>query len=133
MLKPPGKTTSSPFSPRARLRSFLFAGRGLRWLVRDEHNARLHLAASLGVVVAGFWLEISAADWRWLVLAMALVWLAEAFNTAVEGLCDRIHPEFDPAIGRIKDLGAGGVLVASIAAALIGVLTLGPPLLARLF
>lgn len=91
MLKPPGKPTSSPFSPRARLRSFLFAGRGLRWLVRDEHNARLHLAASLGVVVAGFWLEISAADWRWL------------------------------------------VLVASIAAALIGVLTLGPPLLARLF
>jgi diacylglycerol kinase (ATP) len=68
LLKPPGKPTSSPFSPgfspRARLRSFLFAGRGLRWLVRDEHNARLHLAASLGVVVAGFWLEISAADWR---------------------------------------------------------------------
>jgi len=68
LLKPPGKPTSSPFSPgfspRARLRSFLFAGRGLRWLVRDEHNARLHLAASLGVVVAGFWLEISAAAWR---------------------------------------------------------------------
>lgn len=67
-------------------------------------------------------------DWRWLVLAMAMVWLAEAFNTAIEELCDRIEPGFDLVIGRIKDIAAGAVLIASLAAALIGVLTLGPPL-----
>jgi diacylglycerol kinase (ATP) len=71
---------------------------------------------------------MSAGEWRWLFLAMALVWLAEAFNTAIEKLCDRIEPGFDPAIGRIKDVSAGAVLIASFAAALIGVLTLAPPL-----
>nr|KIS30935.1 diacylglycerol kinase [Novosphingobium sp. P6W] len=114
---------------RARLKSFIFAGCGLRSLVQGEHNARLHLAASLIVVAAGLVLRVSAADWRWLVLAIAMVWLAEAFNTAIEDICDRINPEFDPAIGRIKDLAAGAVLVASIAAALIGLFTLTPPLL----
>ncbi len=117
------------FSISARLKSFRYAIRGLRVLVHEEHNARVHLAASAGAVAVGAALRLSSAEWRWLVLAIALVWLAEAFNTAIEDLCDRICPDFDPAIGRIKDLAAGGVLVASLAAAAIGLLTLGPPLL----
>lgn len=117
------------FSIASRLKSFRYATRGLRVLVREEHNARVHLAASLCAVAAGAVLRLSLAEWRWLMLAIALVWLAEAFNTAIEDLCDRICPDFDPAIGRIKDLAAAGVLMASLAAAAIGLLTLGPPLL----
>jgi diacylglycerol kinase (ATP) len=117
------------FSVRARLKSFTYAGRGLRWLVQDEHNAWLHLAASLAVVTAGVILHVSLADWRWLVMAIAMVWTAEALNTAIEDLCDHVNPEFNKAIGRIKDLAAGGVLIASIAAAMIGFLTLIPPLM----
>ena len=122
-------TQQSRFSIKSRLRSFIFAARGIRWLVQDEHNAWLHLAASLAVIAVGLLLEISPADWRWLVLAIALVWMAESFNTAIEDLCDRISPEFDPLIGRVKDLAAGGVLITSIAAAVIGLLTFIPPLL----
>lgn len=129
---PEALAPQTQFSIRARLKSFIYAGRGLRALVYGEHNARLHLAASISVVSCGLILQISAADWRWIVLAIAIVWLAEAFNTAIEDLCDRINPEFDPAIGRIKDLAAGAVLIASVAAALIGVLTMGPVLLERM-
>lgn len=64
---------SPHFNIRARLRSFVFAGRGLRWLVREEHNAREHAAASLGTIVSGLVLKISASDWRWLVMAIAIV------------------------------------------------------------
>lgn len=117
---------STGFSVRARLKSFVYAGRGLRYLVQDEHNARVHLAASVVVLFLGFSFEVSANDWCWLVVAMAIVWLAEAFNTMVEELCDRIQPEFDPTIGRIKDIAAGAVLIASIASIVIGLLTLGP-------
>jgi diacylglycerol kinase (ATP) len=119
------------FSLGARLKSFVFAGRGLRSLLIEEHNAWLHLAASIAVVAAGLLLRISMADWRWLVLAIGIVWMAEAFNTAIEDLCDRINPEFDPAIGRIKDMAAGGVLIAAMVAASIGLLTLAPPVVAR--
>jgi diacylglycerol kinase (ATP) len=123
--------SKSRFRIRARLASFVFAARGLRCLVRTEHNAWLHLAASIAVIVTGFWLGIDPDGWRWIILAIGIVWLAEAFNTAIEAICDRFHPEFDPAIGRIKDLAAAAVLVAAILAALIGILTLGPPLLER--
>ena len=116
------------FSIRTRLKSFTYAGRGLRWLVQDEHNAWLHLVASVTVIVAGIALHISLSDWRWLVFAIALVWVTEAMNTAFEELCDRVSPEFDPSIGRVKDLAAGAVLAASLAAGVIGLLTLGPPL-----
>ena len=117
------------FSPKARLRSFVYAGRGLCLLGQAEHNAWLHFAASAAVVGAGIALQVSMGDWRWLVIAVGLVWVAEALNTAVEELCDRVSPKFDPAIGRVKDLAAGGVLLASLAATVIGVLTLGPPFL----
>ncbi len=120
-------------SVRARMRSFVYAARGLRSLVRTEHNAWLHLAATGLVIAAGFVLKISMDDWRWITLAIALVWIAEAFNTAIEELCDRITDVFDPAIGRVKDLAAGAVLLASIGAAIIGILTLGPAAVNILF
>jgi len=126
--QPTAPSVKTGFSIRTRLKSFTYAGRGLRWLVQDEHNAWLHLVASVTVIVAGIALHISLNDWRWLVFAIALVWVTEAMNTAVEELCDRVSPEFDPSIGRVKDLAAGAVLAASLAAGLIGLLTLGPPL-----
>ncbi|MFZ5704027.1 MAG: diacylglycerol kinase family protein [Pseudomonadota bacterium] len=108
------------------MESFVYAVHGLRSLVRTEHNAQLHLAASAAVIATGFLLKISVDDWRWIALAITLVWIAEAFNTAIEELCDRVTTEFDPTIGRVKDLAAGGVLLASIGSAIIGALTLGP-------
>ncbi len=122
---------SAAFSIAARLRSFRYAGRGLCRLLRDEHNAWLHLGATAVVALTASWLRITAADWRWLILAAALVWMAEAVNTAVEELCDRLHPGLDPVIGRIKDLAAGAVLVAAAERGGRGGRTRGPPLRAR--
>jgi diacylglycerol kinase (ATP) len=65
-------------------------------------------------------------------LAIALVWVAEAFNSALEALADAVHPNRDPRVGRSKDLAAGAVLVAAIASAVIGALVFGPRLVARL-
>lgn len=127
--RPNPPSAKAGFSVRARLKSFVYAGRGLRWLAQDEHNAWVHLAASVAVIVAGLALHIPLDDWRWLVFAIAFVWVTEAINTAVEELCDFVSPDFAQAIGRVKDLAAGAVLAASLAAAVIGLLTLGPPFL----
>jgi diacylglycerol kinase (ATP) len=51
-------------------------------MLRSQHNARLHLAATLAVIAVGFGLQVSPGDWRWLAVAIALVWVAEALNTA---------------------------------------------------
>jgi diacylglycerol kinase (ATP) len=138
VLKPPflpGRFASqSPASAGAdrrwplarRFRSFVHAGRGLGWLLRHEANARIHAAAAVGAVAAGLIFRISLADWRWIMLAVALVWSAEAFNTALERLCDRVTPAQDELVRIAKDVAAGAVLVAAIAAALIGAATLFP-------
>lgn len=59
-------------------------------------------------------------------LAIALVWITEALNTAIEQLGDAITTEREPRIGFAKDIAAGAVLVSAIAAAAIGGLTLAP-------
>jgi diacylglycerol kinase (ATP) len=120
------------FSVRARLESFRHAGAGVRHLVATQHNARIHLAFTLAVVTAGGFFGVSRLEWCALVLAIGLVWVAEAFNTALENLSDAAHPDPHPLVGRAKDVAAGGVLFAAIASVAIGLLVLGPHLLAWL-
>lgn len=120
---------SKRFSLGERLASFRFALAGLATLLREQHNTRIHLAATIAVVVLGFALEVSRGEWMALVIAIALVWMAEAFNTAVEYLSDAAVPEQHPLIGKAKDVAAAGVLLAAAAAALIGALVFLPYLL----
>jgi diacylglycerol kinase len=93
-----------------------------------EHNAKIHLAATIVVISLGAWLRVATYDWCWLVAAMTLVWTAEALNTALERLADVAAPDQNPATANAKDIAAGGVLMASLGAAVIGVLVLGPHL-----
>ena len=75
---------------------------------------------------AGWWLSISATDWRWLIVAIVLVWVAETMNTAFEYVCDVVSPEFHLSVARAKDIAAGAVLICAGGAALIGVVTFWP-------
>lgn len=106
--------------PRARLTAIGYALRGLRDLFKAEANAKIHALATIAAIAAGWLRHISRPQWTAIVFAIALVWMAEAFNTAIEQLCDIwCGGAFDPRIGRIKDLSAGAVLVASVATVVI--------------
>ena len=124
-----GGTTAMSWRPGAtpprfrlidRLRSFRCALSGLGHLIRTEHNAWIHAAATVAVLPIGLWLGLSAAEWRWILLAVALVWMAEAFNTSLETLCDVVSPDWHPAIKRVKDIAASAVLITALAALGIG-------------
>jgi diacylglycerol kinase (ATP) len=120
------------FSIRARLKSFTFALEGFAFMLRTQHNAWVHLVATIGVVVLGFALQVNADAWRWLVAATALVWVAEAMNTAFEHLCDVVSPQFHESVKRSKDIAAAAVLVCVIAATVLGAITFTPYMLAAL-
>ena len=121
----PGKT---PFTWRARARSFVFAFQGVRSLLGREHNAWLHLGAAVAAGGMGWWLGISRVDWCLVIFAVGAVLAAEAFNTAIESLADAVAPERHPLVGRAKDLAAAGVLLTSAGAAGVGLLVYVPPL-----
>ena len=118
-------TSSLTFS--GRLRSVRFALRGIALMLRTQHNAWIHAAATLGVIAAGLLLGVTAAEWCWLVLAIVAVWTAEALNL----LADVASPEFHPLVEQAKDVAAGAVLIAAVGAVAIGLLVLGPHLLPR--
>jgi len=126
------RMTRPPFQLRQRLRSLRYALAGLRTLMRTQHNAWLHAGASVAVVAAGLYFGLTRAEWSWLVLAITAVWMAEAFNTALEFLADAAAPEFHPLIGQAKDVAAAAVLITALGALVIGVLVLGPHVLQRL-
>jgi diacylglycerol kinase (ATP) len=118
--------TARPFQFTGRIRSFHFAFRGILRMIRCQHNAWLHAAATLLVVSAGMLLRISRSDWCWIILAVSIVWTAEALNTAFEFLADAASPDFHPLVRDAKDVAAGAVLITALAAAIIGVIVLLP-------
>lgn len=111
---------------RNRLRSFRFAVSGILAFLRSEPNGRIHLAATVIVVVLAIWQRCTATEWALLTFAMSLVWVAEMLNSAVEKIMDHLHPGRHDAVKWIKDVAAGAVLVAAIGAAAVGALIFIP-------
>lgn len=122
-------TETKPFRWRERGQSFVYAFRGISWLLGREHNAWIHVAAAALACVLGGSLGISRVEWCLVALCIFSVLAAEAFNTAVEKLADAAVPRQDRLAGLAKDLAAAGVLLTSIGAAIVGLLVFGPRLL----
>jgi diacylglycerol kinase (ATP) len=114
------------FTLKALVKSFGYAIEGIVFTVKSQRNMRLHLLAAVIVCSVAFWLNVSREDWRWLALCMALVWITELLNSAVEYLCDVVMPDQHLSVKRAKDIAAGAVLIGAVVAAVIGGLTLWP-------
>jgi diacylglycerol kinase (ATP) len=117
---------------RSRLHSFGHAFRGWWYVVRTQRNAWIHVVIAALVFALSFWLRLKTLDWAILILTTAMVFAAEFLNTALEAVVDLASPQKHPLAKIGKDVGAGAVLIAALAAVLIGLLILGPPLWARM-
>ncbi|TSA33292.1 MAG: diacylglycerol kinase family protein [Porphyromonadaceae bacterium] len=117
---------SRKFSIPARIRSFKYAFRGLWWLIREEHNSWIYLAVFVILIPACILLRLSLIEWTLITMCTGLVYALELVNSAIERLADKISPERDPDIGKIKDLTAAAVLITAIAAAIVGLIILVP-------
>jgi len=115
-----------PFSFKDRLKSFSYAFKGLIQLLKKEHNSRIHLSAAAIVVTMGFYFKVSTNEWLALIIIIGMVILSELFNTAIERMADFVEPNWNEKIGEIKDYASAAVLVASITAAIIGIIIFTP-------
>ena len=111
---------------RKRVESFIYAGRGIRVLLRTQANARIHAVATVAVVAAGLWFRVTNAEWCLLALAIGIVWVAEALNTSIEFVVDLVSPQHHELAGKAKDAAAGAVLLAAISSATVGVIIFWP-------
>jgi diacylglycerol kinase len=118
---------------KCRAQSFGHAGRGLGVLWRTQWNFRIHLIAGLGAICLACYFQISAVEWLFLVVAIALVLSAEALNTAIERTVDLVEPKRNPWARDAKDLAAAAVLIASLCSLIVGIILFGPRLCGLLF
>ncbi len=120
------------FSFIKRIRSFKNAFSGLADMIRTEPNAWIHSIATFVVLGLCWWTRMDALHFTLIVLAIVSVWVAEAFNTVIEIVLDFVSPEYSDVARRAKDIAAAAVLITCIGAIVLGVILLGPALIARL-
>ncbi len=110
------------------LRGFVHAFQGIACVIRTQRNARVHLAVAALVIAAGVLFRVSAVEWAVLAVTIGMVFGAEMINTAIEQAVDLATPVFDRRAKVAKDVSAGAVFIAALAAVAVGIAIFGPPL-----
>ena len=112
-----------------RLKSMGFALKGAIKLITTEHSVMVQFSLGIALTIAGFFFNITPTEWMFQILAIGLVLSIEGLNTAVEKIADFIHPDYSQRIGFIKDIAAGAVFFAAMAAITIGLIIYLPKFL----
>lgn len=106
---------------------YAFSGIVIAW--REERNFRLQILFGILTIILAWLINISRTEFLIIIGMIGLVLASEVLNTALEELCDKFQPTHDPHIAKIKDLGAGAVLVSSTAAFIVGCIIFVPYLI----
>ncbi len=103
-----------------RLKSIGYAFKGMLFLLKTEASIKIQFCIAIIVTIAGLYYNISNTEWIMQCFAIGLVMSIEGVNTAIEAIADFVHPEYHQKIGIIKDVAAGAVFIAALAASTIG-------------
>ena len=116
--------------PRRNLSSFfggfVYAAQGLAEAIRTQFNIRFHFVATLIALGMSVYYSLSMMEWCFIILAIAIVWIAELLNTAIEYVTDFVSPEYNSIAGKVKDIAASSALIAAVASAAIGLMIFVP-------
>ena len=108
------------------INSFKYAIEGSIASFKSERNMKIHVLATIIVVILGLILKINIVEWCFCIISIVLVISAELLNTAIENIVDMISPEKNEKAKLIKDISAGAVLVLAIGAFIIGMIIFIP-------
>lgn len=109
--------------------SFKYAFEGIVQAYIGEQNLKIHTVIACLVILFGFILKISYVEWLVCLILIALVLMAEFFNTSIEYLVDLASPEIHPLAKATKDTASAGVLMMAIISAIIGLIIFVPKLI----
>jgi undecaprenol kinase len=120
----PGSGGPTPFH-----KSFVYAWRGIRHTFALGRNIRVQTVFGIIAILLGFIFHISEGEWLAILVCIGMVCGGECLNTAIEETVDLDCDHMDPKAGAAKDMAAGGVLVASTASLIIGLIIFVPKIL----
>jgi len=109
--------------PSQFIQSARHAVRGIGFVWKEERNFRLHLCGTFVALLTAIIFDFSLLEVSLIIVAILLVLGTEILNTLVEDLLNKVEPNHDPVVGKLKDMMAGIVLINSLGALIIGILT----------
>jgi len=115
------------------LKSFKYAFQGFDYASKTQLNFRVHLFATAIALLLGWCLHLSANEWLWIVLTIALVLAVELLNTAIEILTDMVSPDWNEKAGYVKDVSAAAVTITAFFAIIVGCVIFLPKIIALFY
>ena len=100
--------------------TFKHAINGIIYVFKKEQNFRIHISATILVIIAGFFFSIDKTEWMIIVIAITIVTAFEMANSAIEYISNFVSEDYNEKIKRIKDASAGAVLISAIGAVVLG-------------
>lgn len=107
-------------------KSFGYAFAGLIYAFKTQLNFKIHCLAAILVIVLGFYIKLSVAEWLWIACAITLVLVVELLNTAIEVLVDLVSPQQNQKAGVVKDIAAAAVLISALLSLIVALLIFVP-------
>ena len=112
------------------IKSFVYAFNGIRRMIVQEQNAKIHLLAMFLATITGLFFHLSATEWIALVIVSGGVFATEAINTSIETLSNTISPTYNKSIKQVKDFAAGAVLAVTVTSVIVGLIIFLPKIMA---
>lgn len=108
------------------VKSFHFAGKGLKKVWQTEKNFRIHSLVALLVIILAVYIGVQSFDYLILLIVIALVLILEILNSSLERLVDMLSPSTHHFVKEIKDMLAAAVLLSAILSVVVGVVIFWP-------
>ncbi len=108
------------------IKSFTYSIKGLWRVIREEQNLKIQLIAGTLVLLLAWFFGLKTWEWSILIIMIALVFLAEVINSAVERVTDVLKPRISDYVKEIKDIMAAAVMITALASIIIGILIFLP-------
>lgn len=106
--------------------SMNYAVRGLTYALKTERNLKIHISASIIVLLLCLWIDIDKTDLMFILIAISLVLITETVNTSIEAVVNLLTLSQHPLAKIAKDVSAGAVLISVLNALACGYLIIFP-------
>ncbi|MFA6193344.1 MAG: diacylglycerol kinase family protein [Parcubacteria group bacterium] len=107
-------------------KSFKYAGRGLKYVTKNEQNFQLEILGGIFIVILMYLFPTRSLEKIALFIVIFAVLVIELINTIFERVVDMLKPRMHPYAQLVKDIMAAAVLISSIGAVIVGVIIFYP-------
>ena len=108
------------------IKSFGYSIEGLKYAYKYEQSMLIHVIATICVLCANIFFQVSGIEWLITLIAIGMVLSAELINSAIEAVVDLETNRINPLAKLAKDTASSATLIFSFTSLIIGLIIFIP-------